>query len=440
MIGESTNVMAAWEKRAGWLARWTMHRLLNRSDLWVKYLPVHKHRRGESGNPRVHRLAPLPAKRGKLKLTERVLERHYRGHDAGHILGIHAASADNTSKWIAINLERGDRPAVPLNNLRAATHWREELISLGFRPLMIDTDGAGGYCLLTLFRDPLPTPKAYDFVFRLVSDYSDAGLEDRPAILPDSATYDDDNWLRLPGRNPLTGHWSRVWNGRHWLQGADAVEALLHAHGDAPTLIRKLTVPTRAASSGGGNGATAAAPPRPEPRSAPRREPAQPTAQTPGAPGQDEEPRVLCYLLAATRGENSATAFAAVGAADISPAAFENPVYRHIFQALLTLGQQQSHITPTLIAQQIPDERRAAALEVIDQLIIQKPVSDDEFETLLANLSRRPGAASGAPGDSDRPVATESDSQVDQILQLWPRLSPAMRQALLTMAQSAGRD
>jgi hypothetical protein len=434
MIGESTNVMAAWEKRSGWLARWTLHRLLNRTDLWAKYLPTQKRRHSTSGNPRVYRLAPLPAKRGKLKLTERLLERHYRGHDIGHILGIQAASADNTSKWIAINLERGDRQAVPLNNLRAASHWREELISMGFRPLMIDTNGAGGYCLLTLFREPLPTAKAYDFVFRLVSDYSDAGLEERPAILPESATHDEDNWLRLPGRDPLSGHWSRVWNGRHWLQGADAVEALLHAHGDAPTLIRKLTVPAVAASASGGNGATAATPPRAEP-------PAEPPRPSSGSLGQDEESLVLCYLLAATRSDNPATAFAAVGAADINPEAFENPVYRHIFQALVRLGEQQTHITPTLIGQQISDNRRAAALEIIDQLIIQKPVSDDEFETLLANLSRRqPVAASGAPCDSDRPVAPESDSQVDQILQLWPRLSPAMRQALLTMAQSAGRE
>jgi len=427
MIGESTNIMAAWEKRATWLARWTWDRLINRVDLWGKCLPVDKHRRTAGGNLRFHRLAPLPAKRGKLKLTERTLERHYSGQDVCHILGIHAASIENTSRWIAIDVERHDRQAVPLYNLRAITHWREELMALGFRPLMIDTDGAGGYQLLTLFRDPLPTAKAYDFVHRLVSDHADAGLEDAPNILPNGPKYDDNNWLRLPGRHPLSGHWSRVWNGHHWLQGADAVEALLHAHGDAPTLIRKL-VSTRTFVATGGNGAAqqASPPAPPEPQ------------QQPSEGSEGEETQVLCYLLGATRGDKSASAFAAVGAADLNPAAFRNRIHRHIFHTLMTLSQRQEHITPTLIAQQIPEEYRAQALGIIDQLMLAKPIGDNEFEDRLANLSRRPGSVREDASDNDAPV--DGDSQVDQILQLWPHLSPSVRQALLTLAQSAGQS
>lgn len=426
MIGESTNVMAAWEKRAPWLARWTLDRLLNRVDLWAKYLPVEKHRRTAGGESRHHRLAPLAAKRGKLKLTERLLERHYSGHDVGHILGIHAASVENTSRWIAIDLQRLDDRAVPLNNLRAVTHWREELMLMGFRPLMIETDGAGGYQLLTLFRDPLPTARAYDFVQRLVSDHADASLEESPDILPNGPQHDDNNWLRLPGRHPLTGHWSRVWNGHHWLQGADAVEALLRAHGDAPTLIRKLPA-TRTTVSGGGNGAAI-------PAKAPAAsEPPHPTNET----GDDEESQVLCYLLAAARTDNATTAFAGVEAADVNPDAFQNAIHRHIFQALMTLSRQQEHITPTLIAQQIPEERRAAALGIIDALMIQKPIGDDEFEDRLAKLSHRPTVSRQSICDDH--IAANGDSQVDQILNLWPRLSPAARQALLTLAQSASQ-
>ena len=426
MIGESTNVTAAWEKRAGWLAHWTWDRLLNRLDLWAKFLPKDKHRHAAGQKPKICRLAPVSAKRGKLKLTERILERHYRGADPGHIIGIQSASLENTSRWIAIDLESTAHREVPLNNLRAATHWREELMLLGFRPLMIETDGAGGYQLLTLFREPLATARAHDFVARLVSDFAETGLESPPRVLPGSPTCDDNDWLRLPGRHPITNHWSRVWNGVHWLAGADAVEALLHAHGDAPTLVRKLAA-TAAVLSGGGNGATPfAAPQSPRP------------AQTPQPPkhSPQQEEQALCYLLAATRSDDTATAFAAIGAADIDPSAFHDQIHRQIFEALLALSHEQTRITPTLIGQQIPEDQRPAALGIIDRLLVQKAADEAEFETILANLSRQ--SAQKSPQASGPIVPSNGDSEVDQILQLWPRLSPTVRQALLALAQSVG--
>src|SRR5262249_34722510 len=43
--------------------------------------------------------------------------------------------------------------------------------------------------------------------------------------------------LRLPGRHHTRDHWSRVWDGARWLDGAEAVDQILRRDGGAPTLI-----------------------------------------------------------------------------------------------------------------------------------------------------------------------------------------------------------
>src|SRR5262249_43389837 len=45
------------------------------------------------------------------------------------------------------------------------------------------------------------------------------------------------NWLRLPGRHHKREHWSRVWDGQGWLEGAQAVAFMLAMEGDPPGLV-----------------------------------------------------------------------------------------------------------------------------------------------------------------------------------------------------------
>src|SRR5262249_41585963 len=45
------------------------------------------------------------------------------------------------------------------------------------------------------------------------------------------------NWLRLPGRHHSREHWSTVWDGARWLDGAEAVAFMLTLAGDSPSLL-----------------------------------------------------------------------------------------------------------------------------------------------------------------------------------------------------------
>ena len=84
---------AAWAARAGELADWAWHRLVNRTDAWGAYRPVE-----ESG-----REYPRPdGTRGKLgeqrtvrkTLTRDVLLRHFGAQARSAIMGLHTAGQE----------------------------------------------------------------------------------------------------------------------------------------------------------------------------------------------------------------------------------------------------------------------------------------------------------------------------------------------------------
>lgn len=470
------NVTAAWQTRSHWLARWTLARLVNRTDVWGRYLPRAKWRTSPDGQPIYTRLGPVAAKRGKLRMSEAALARHYRGEDGAHAMGIHTASENNLSKWIAIDLE-GQGGEGGAQNLKAAEQWREELVSLGFRPVLIDADGQGSYQLLVVFREAMQTGRANEFARSLVRDAGEMGLGSAPRILPGGGAYDENEWLRLPGRHPITGHWSRVWNRTRWAEGADAVEALLHAHGDAPTLMRKMSVVSNLGGAGlGGGGAATAAPVTGRNRDADSAIAAIPTYSASGemhrsnttaggipiqgaAPAQSETTRqsnndaapagarqnesdeqhpehrthhrlegeIICYLLSATRTGQETEAFEAVRASDVSEEAFTGQEHRRVFQALDKLHSKTARITPTSIAEEIPESHRQPALALIDQLILQRPVDADRFESLLAKLSKR------SSGDDS---GSAQDGELATLRRKWPSLPPAIRQAIMALADA----
>ena len=110
----------------------------------------------------------------------------------------------------------------------------------GFRPLLTDSDGRGGYHLRVLLRTAAPTAQVWIFLG------ADAGpRQPRPPQtarnLPKqrgvTARNPCGNWLRLPGRHHKRPHWSRVWDGTGWLEGHQAIDFLLALEGDDPTLL-----------------------------------------------------------------------------------------------------------------------------------------------------------------------------------------------------------
>src|SRR5262249_48951938 len=70
-----------------------------------------------------------------------------------------------------------------------------------------------------------------------IADYATYGLTAPPETFPKQPRIRPGkygNWLRLPGRHHTRDHWSRVWDGERWLDGADAVSYIL-AHRPSPS-------------------------------------------------------------------------------------------------------------------------------------------------------------------------------------------------------------
>jgi hypothetical protein len=226
-----TNGTAAaveWSAHAGELAAWAWARLVNRADVWGRY--------GSEGTF----TAPAVTSRGKVFLTEADVTRHFRPARRGDILGLHTTSPDNLSRWLAVDIDQhgpggNDSDAT----LAAALAWHRRAQDLGFRPLLTSSNGAGGYHLRVIFREPIPTPRAFSFARWLVRDYGRFGLPavetfpKQPRIKPGGYG----NWLRLPGKHHKRPHWSEAWDGARWLDGAAAVAWLLSVEGDNPGLI-----------------------------------------------------------------------------------------------------------------------------------------------------------------------------------------------------------
>jgi hypothetical protein len=456
-----TNVIAAWQKRADRLAQWAALRLVNRNDCWIRFLPAAKRTAAPDGRMALARQAPLAAKRGRLTLSEKSLARHFRGKGPGDLVGVHSVSEANTAKWIAIDMETHNGPADSQANLKAIHHWQEVLRAAGFYPLLIDCDGEGGYQLLVLFRQAVPASAAHEFARMLVDDYAAHGLDGPPRILPAGSEFDENDWLRIPGRHPISEHWSRAWKMRRWVEGADAAEALLHAHGDALALMQKFEAAF--ADRGGVLADEAPAPPPPPPVLSP-----QPAATialpADGAPQpskkekhrkirdrQDLESQILCYLLSAVRGERETGALSVMTESIADESAFSVPIHRTIYHAIGELHEHQERITPSCIGEAVSPESRSAVLELLDRLLLQKPPSTESFEELLAELSRTAQAMPEPPpnGEPDSlpalttQIASPSlppigdDPELMALIESWPRLSSTVRQELITLAKQA---
>jgi hypothetical protein len=129
-----------WQARAPELAAWTMAHLVNRTDVWGRY---HR-KKGEETTFVI--TAPFREERGKSFLDLDSLRKHYRRRQIGGQLGVHSASADLTSRWLAIDIDLHDdeTTATKEGNLFAAHAWHKHLVELGLDPLLLDSNGKGG--------------------------------------------------------------------------------------------------------------------------------------------------------------------------------------------------------------------------------------------------------------------------------------------------------
>jgi hypothetical protein len=118
-----------------------------------------------------------------------------------------------------------------------------EARALGFDVLLLDSNGAGGFHVWLVFRDAVPMAAAWRLGMWLVRDHRRYGLTRWPESFPKSPRLTAKRigpWVRLPGRHHTREHWSRVWDGRGWLEGEAAVRAILAAEGADVDLERAI--------------------------------------------------------------------------------------------------------------------------------------------------------------------------------------------------------
>ena len=239
-------IAGEWYERAGELAEWVMVYLVNRTDVWGRYT-----RRKSDEHSRAVTV-PFRDERGKVYLDVDSLRKHFRTRQPGGQLGIHSSAGDLTSRWLAIDIDlhpdEDDLSVSPEGNLAAACHWRKVLSDRGFDPLLMDSNGMGGFHLLVVFAEPMSTDSVHQFGVELVADYEQRGLVRHPEIFPDRPTWDRyGDWLRLPGRHHSRSHYTRVWNDEPfaespWLDGFDAIDRILATRPAAVPLLQQLGI------------------------------------------------------------------------------------------------------------------------------------------------------------------------------------------------------
>jgi hypothetical protein len=237
-----------WEERADDLARWAMERLVNRRDVWSQYTL-----RGDKIGVV---MLPIPERRaaGTDMVTMQKLRRHFSGRSRSHLIGLHAISDHNTAKWFAVDVDLHDPTVANADelaaaNLAACLTWAGRLREKFLDPVVMDSSGAGGYHVWALLDKEYPLADVFQFVSELRDDWQDFGLPRRPEVFPPKAHVEPGHLpyaLRLPGRHHTNHHYTRVWNfdsigESEWLEGAEAVEALLAMRPAPLPEVKKLT-------------------------------------------------------------------------------------------------------------------------------------------------------------------------------------------------------
>jgi hypothetical protein len=224
-----------WQRYADKLAEWAMDRLVNRRDVWSQYTL----KNGEVG------VVMLPIKERRKTGTDMVtlnkLRRHFAGRAVSHLIGLHSISDHSTAKWFAIDIDMHDENVVNADeiasaNWAAAQEWCRRVRAAGFDPILMDSNGVGGYHIWVLLDKEYPLADVYDYADMIRSDWESFGLPRKPEIFPPKRQVDADDLpygLRLPGRHHTREHYTRVWNfdsvgDNEWLEGGEAIEAMLN--------------------------------------------------------------------------------------------------------------------------------------------------------------------------------------------------------------------
>ncbi|MFK8113875.1 MAG: hypothetical protein AB8B91_16860, partial [Rubripirellula sp.] len=141
-----------------------------------------------------------------------------------------------------------DLSVTPEGNFVAAREWYQRLQGMGLDPVLMDSNGRGGFHLVVIFAEPMHSRSVRAFVESLVHDYRKRGLDQLPDLFPGTLGSNHlGSWLRLPGRHHTHPHYTRVyddqaWDDRTWLDGHDAIDRILATRLAAASLLEELGI------------------------------------------------------------------------------------------------------------------------------------------------------------------------------------------------------
>lgn len=230
-------IASEWVRYADKLAEWAMERLVNRRDVWSQYT-LKDGKIGVVMLPIVER-----RKMGTDMVTLNKLHRHFSGKSPAHLIGLHSISDHSTAKWFAIDVDLHDENLpntgeIAEANFNAALEWAERLREQGIDAMLMDSNGVGGYHVWVLLDKEYPLADVYDFSDALRSEWQQLNLPRKPEQFPPKRIVGPDDLpytLRTPGRHHTRHHYTRVWSfdavdgENEWLEGGDAIEAMLAA-------------------------------------------------------------------------------------------------------------------------------------------------------------------------------------------------------------------
>jgi hypothetical protein len=216
-----------WIHFAGELADWAMQRLVVRPDAYFAYYktPTGKADGAKADKP----------------VTIDLLKSHFSAVTTAGLIGLYTTSIDDRCKSLTIDLDRhdDDKHEVAVRNTTFAQHLHDQLKELGFEPLLIDSNGMGGFHIQVVFAQPILAKQVRTFGRWLVRGWSDFGYAREPEVFPkqDSIQGGYGHSVRLPGLHHSRQHYSRIWDGERWLAGHEAIKAILGTSGDSFELV-----------------------------------------------------------------------------------------------------------------------------------------------------------------------------------------------------------
>ena len=208
--------ISPWTKNAENLTSWMFARMVNRTDVFGLYT--------NAGAVTANHL------------TSECLNSHFDGEQC---VGLHTTSSDNTSKWLALDLDNHDGCLeVARNNFDDVMAICNVLSERNVVWLLEDSDGNGGLHLWIFADEPVPTALLHN-VGRCLLKLTSGSHEVFPKQSELSAG-GRGNWLRTPGKHHSKPHWSVFFGESDWLDEQASIDLLLDHAGNSQDVLEEL--------------------------------------------------------------------------------------------------------------------------------------------------------------------------------------------------------